>query len=159
MLPALLPPRSALWQPVLGWVRESCAQADTVRRASRRHTCGAGGRRGASRGPTACVLRAAGRPGPGEDAPLGWAPLTRWGSPRWNSVTAVSTARTSERRSSRTKRSWTRPTNSSRSSSRTGSPSSVRSRVSAPEPGGEGPSGGAQLWVPLPPAGFLSLGL
>lgn len=107
---------------------------------------------GAGRGPAACVLGAAGRRGPGGGAPPVWAPQTPWGCPRSNSATAASTARTSERRSSHTKRSWTRPTNSSRSSSRTGSHSSARSRVSAPEPGGdgvrgrEGPSGGAQPW-------------
>lgn len=62
--------------------------------------------------------------------PLRWAPRAGWGSPRWSSATAAWTARTSERRSSHTKRSWTRPTNSSRSSSRTGSRSLARSRVS-----------------------------
>lgn len=97
---------------------------------------------GAGRGPAACVLGAAGRPGPGRGAPPSWAPRAPWGSPLSNSATAASTARTSERRSSRTKRSWTRPTNSSRSSSRTGSHSSALSRVSACDRGGDGDRGG-----------------
>lgn len=75
------------------------------------------------------------------------APRAEWGSRRSSSATAASTALTSERRSSHTKRSWTRPTNSSRSSSRTGSRSSARSRVSVRSSAGGHPGGGAPLRV------------
>lgn len=53
-----------------GSVRKSCAPADTARRASRRHTCGAGGRRGSRPGSRRVRARGCGPPGPrGRRAP------------------------------------------------------------------------------------------
>lgn len=102
----------------------------------------------------------------GADAPPSRAPRAAWGSPRWNSATAASTAHTSERLSSLTKRSWTRPTNSSRSSSRTARRSSPRSRVSVPRarrgqrppPPSREEGAPAGSFLPLPPPRGGALG-
>lgn len=119
---------AAVVRPGPGCGPESPAPADPARGvAGATHTCGSAVVAGVRR--PACEAR-----------PLSPAPRAEWGSRRSSSATAASTALTSERRSSHTKRSWTRPTNSSRNSSRTGSRSSARSRVSVRSSAGGHPA-------------------
>lgn len=114
--------------PDPGCCPESPAPADPARGITgATHTCGSAVLAGIRR--PACKAH-----------PFSPAPRGEWGSRRSSSATAASTALTSERRSSPTKRSWTRPTNSSRNSSRTGSRSSARSRVSVRSSAGGHPA-------------------